>query len=187
MENIFNILNQFAVISEEAKSDLSKIVTLKAFTKGSFVLQQGNICRNLYFVKSGFVRGFHNQKGKEITSWFSCENEPVTSMYSFVSQKASLETIETLEDSILYDISHENLQMLFNKHAAFNLIGRLLVEKYYIELEERTISLQFQSAKERYQNILDNQPLLLQKASLGMIASYLGISQETLSRIRNKV
>ena len=187
MENIFDILNQFATISEDAKVELLKIISIKKIEKGSIVLHQGNICRNLYFIKSGFVRGFYNQDGKEITSWFAFENEPFTSMYSFVSQKSSLENLEILEDSVLYDISYENLQLLFKKYSEFNLIGRLLIEKYYIELEERTISLQFQSAKERYQNIIDNQPQLLQKASLGMIASYLGISQETLSRIRNKI
>lgn len=187
MDKIINILNQFATISEDAKNKLTAIVSVREFARGLFILEQDKTCRHLYFLKSGFVRSFYYQNGKEITSWFAFENEPVTSMYSFISQKPSFETIEVLEDSTLYAITYENLQILFKKYAEFNLIGRLLIEKYYIELEERTMSFQFRSAIERYQQIIDYQPQLLQKASLGMIASYLGISQETLSRIRNKI
>ncbi len=186
LDNIFDILNQFANISKDAKNELTDIILVREFTKGELILEQGKICKYLYFLKSGFVRGFYNQDGKEITSWFAFENDPVVSMYSFISQKSSFETIEVLEDSIFYTISYENLQMLFKKYSEFNLIGRLLIEKYYIELEERTMSFQYQSATERYKKILECQPQILQKASLGMIASYLGISQETLSRIRNK-
>lgn len=187
MDKIVNILNQFATISEKAKRDLTDIVSVKEFSKATFLLEHGKTCRHLYFLKSGFVRSFYYQDGKEITSWFAFENEPVTSMYSFITQKPSFETIEVLEDSILYAVSYDNLQMLFKNYPEFNLIGRLLTEKYYIELEERTMSLQFETATERYKKIIELQPQLLQKASLGMIASYLGISQETLSRIRNKI
>lgn len=159
----------------------------RVLEKDEILLQEGKTCRFLYFIKSGFVRGFYHHDGKEITSWFAYENDALTSMYSFISQKPSFETIEVLEDCILYEISYENVQFLFKKYPEFNLIGRLITEKYYIKLEERTMSLQFQSATERYLKILQEQPLLLQKASLGMLASYLGISQETLSRIRKKI
>lgn len=184
---IINILEQFAAVSEEAKAELTDLVLIEEYKAGSCILEQGKICKTLYFLQSGCVRSFHDQDGKKITSWFAFENDPVTSMYSFVSQKPSFETIEVLEDSILYAISYQNLQLLFEKYPEFNLIGRLLTEKYYIGLEERTMSLQTQSAKDRYQQIVEHQPQLLQRASLGMIASYLGISQETLSRIRNKM
>lgn len=188
MDKLITIINQFANISEQAKIELNNIVSIKRFDKGSYIVEQGKTCKHLYFIKSGFLRGFYYQdNGKEITSWFAFENETVTSMYSFISQKPSFETIEVLEDSTLFEISYQNVQFLFKKYPEFNLIGRILTEKYYIELEERTMSLQFQTATERYLNLLQQQPQLLQKASLGMIASYLGISQETLSRIRKKI
>ena len=88
--------------------------------------------------------------------------------------------------SILYCISYEQLLTLYNTHPELNLVGRLLTEKYCLELEVRTQSLQLHSSEERYRHLEDHQPALLQKASLGQIASYLGISQETLSRIRSK-
>jgi CRP/FNR family transcriptional regulator, anaerobic regulatory protein len=107
-------------------------------------------------------------------------------MYSFVSQKPSFENIEILEPSVLYAISYDNLQKMYLEFPEFNLIGRLFTEKYYIELEERVMSLQFLTAKERYEKLLIQQPMLLQRVTLGQIASYLGITQETLSRIRGK-
>jgi CRP-like cAMP-binding protein len=110
-----------------------------------------------------------------------------TSLYSFETQTPNFENIEILEDSTLYAISYESLQYLYHHYPEFNLLGRRLVEKYYVELMERTLSFQFQSARERYLQLLTNRPQILQRASLGHIASYLGISQETLSRIRTKI
>ena len=187
MQIIIKILNQFATISEQAKTELAEVVKKNELSKGKLLLEQGETCRHLYFLESGFARGFYYQNGKDITTWFAFENDIVTSMFSFVAQKPSFESIEILEDSVMYGIGYEQLQQFYQKYPKFNLIGRLLVEKYYIELEERTLSLQFQSAKERYRKIINNQPALLQRASLGHIASYLGISQETLSRIRAKI
>ena len=186
MDKIISILNQFANISEQAKNEILGKVLIKEFVKGSYIVEQGKTCKYLYFIKSGFLRGFYLKDGKEITSWFASQNDAVTSMYSFITQKPSFETIEILEDSTLFEISYKNVQLFIKKYPEFNLIGRLLTEKSYIELEERTMSLQFQTATERYLKLLQQQPQLLQKASLGMIASYLGISQETLSRIRKK-
>ena len=118
--------------------------------------------------------------------WFGQENDIISSMYSFVSQKNSFESIEVLENSILYCLEYEQLQRLYKQHTEINLIGRLFTEKYYIQLEERVMSLQFQTAQERYKQIIKTNPSLLQRASLGHIASFLGITQETLSRIRAK-
>jgi CRP-like cAMP-binding protein len=107
-------------------------------------------------------------------------------MYSFVSQKASYENIQAIEPATLYAITFDDLQKLYKNYPTFDKIGRLLTEQYYVALEERIMSLQFQTAIERYQSLMQNENYLLQRVSLGMIASYLGISQETLSRIRSK-
>jgi len=86
----------------------------------------------------------------------------------------------------LYVITYEDLDAIYRKHPEFNYVGRLLTEKYYVDLMERTLCLQFQSAKENYEQLVLNRPHILQRVTLGHIASYLGISQETLSRIRTK-
>jgi len=181
---ITDLLKQFATISEPASIELAGFIIKRELPKGTFLLEQGKTCKHLNFLESGFARAFYYKVGKEITTWFAFEHDIVASMYSFTAQKPSLENIEIIETSVVHSITYDQLQQLYQKYPEFNLIGRLLIEKYFIELEERILSLQIQPAKERYQKILQNQPELLQRASLGHIASYLGISQETLSRIR---
>ena len=186
MEKIFQILSQFMPLSPELKEDLMANVFIKKGIKGDILISQDRVCDRLFFIKKGFLRGFHYHNGKEITSWFGFENDFATSIYSFVSRKPGFENIEAIENSILYVITYDDLNNLYHNHPEFNYVGRLLTEKYYVDLMERTLCLQFQSAKESYDQLVKCQPYILQRASLGHIASYLGISQETLSRIRTK-
>jgi CRP/FNR family transcriptional regulator, anaerobic regulatory protein len=187
MNNLLKILSQFAMISNHIKIELMKMVVQKNLSKGELLLEQGNICKHIYILEHGLARGFYYKDTKDITSWFAFESDILTSLYSFVSQKPSFENIEILENSIVYGISYKQLQELYQKYPEFNMIGRLITEKYYIGLEERILSMQYQTAKERYKKLLENNPQLLQRASLGHIASYIGVSQETLSRIRTKI
>ena len=126
-------------------------------------------------------------EGKEITHWFGFENDFVTSFHSFITQKPAVENIQLLEGSILWAISKETLSGLFNKHHEIERLVRIVYEKYYIRLEERFVNAQFKTATERYENLLLQTPHILERMPLGHIASYLGISQETLSRIRSKL
>jgi len=174
-------------LSSDLKDDLSAKVFIKKQKKGDILISQDSVCNQLFFIRKGFLRGFNYHNGKEITSWFGFENDFATSIYSFVSRKPGYENIQVIENSILYAITYDDLNNIYHKHPEFNYVGRLLTEKYYIDLMERTLCLQFQSAKENYEQLVVNQPYLLQRASLGHIASYLGISQETLSRIRTKI
>jgi CRP/FNR family transcriptional regulator, anaerobic regulatory protein len=186
MQKLIDTLTKFTPLNEPLLLALAEVVSKKTYSKGDTLLQQGNICRHIYIIEKGFVRGFYLKNGKEITSWLADEGEAITSMYSFISQKAGIDNIEILEPSILWALSYDNLQKMYKTFPEFNETGRLLIEKYYLELEERTTSLQFQTAKERYETLVQSKPHILQRASLGQIASYLGMSQETLSRIRGK-
>lgn len=186
MEKFSELLTLFPNISEQAQVDFTKCIFERKVTKGTLLLKQGEICRYIYFIKEGFARGFYYQDGKEFTLWFGLENDIISSMYSFVCQKKSFESIEIMENSVLYCLEYAQLQRLYKQHIEINLIGRLFTEKYYIRLEERVMSLQFQTAQERYNQIIKTNPRLIQRATLGHIASYLGITQETLSRIRAK-
>ena len=107
--------------------------------------------------------------------------------YSFISKKPSAETIQALEDCEVQQLSYAALQNLYIHFPETERIGRIITESYYIKLEERMLNMQFKTAKERYDKLLRSNASLLQRASLGQIASYLGITQETLSRIRAEV
>ncbi|NVO19922.1 MAG: Crp/Fnr family transcriptional regulator [Bacteroidetes bacterium] len=190
MEQGFNdlleALSGFAELSSEARKAIEQLVTYEQQPKNTLLLEQGKVCRQLYFLQEGFVRGYYFLDGKDVTTWFAFKGDIFTSMYSFLSGQPSLESIEILEESRILEIDSPDLQHLYNCFPEFNQVGRLLMEKYYLELEERAISLQHMGAGERYQALLLKHPTLLQKATLGQIASFLGMSQETLSRIRAK-
>ena len=186
VQSIIDRLNAYVKISDPAKEILAEILIPIKPKRGTRLLKEGEICKHMYFVTKGFARGYFYQNGKDITSWFAMENDIATPFYSFISQKPSYESVEIMEDSVLYAVNYENLQNLYRQFPEFNKLGRILTEKYYVELMARTMSFQFQTATERYHELFSQQPKLFQRAPLGPIASYLGISQETLSRIRTK-
>lgn len=141
----------------------------------------------MYFLEKGCVRGYYNLDGKEVTYWFGFEHSFVTSFYSFISRKPAFENIQLIEDCTVLAISYDDLQKLYDKYPEIERLVRIINENYYVRLEERFVAAQFKTAKERYAGLLDFSPHILQRMPLGYIASYLGISQETLSRIRGKI
>ncbi|HUH25654.1 MAG TPA: Crp/Fnr family transcriptional regulator [Flavobacterium sp.] len=138
----------------------------------------------MYFIKKGIVRAYAPMPDREVTFWFGSEGATVVSMNSYVNNKPSYETIELLEDCILYQINSETLQNLYKTDIEIANWGRKFAEDELIKSEERLISLQFKSAKERYLDLIQHHPNLIQRVALGHIASYLGITQVSLSRIR---
>jgi len=183
---LFQVLAEIIPLSENLKEALQAIIREKKYPRKSLLLEEGSINRHIYFVKEGFCRGYYYKNGKEYTTWFMGQGNMVISVYSFFTQRPSAETIEILEDCILQYISYQDLQMLYKCFPEFNVVGRILTEKYYILSEERALALRTLSAKDRYENLIKAYPEILQKATLGQIASHLGITQETLSRVRGK-
>lgn len=181
---LLSYVSGIITVSKELESEIVGISKKIKVTKNDILVNQKERCRNLFFIEKGLVRGFYFEGGKEITNWFAREQEFATSFYSFITNEPSAETIEALEDCELLQIAHSDLQNLYKKFPDTERIGRIITENYYIKLEERFLNIQFRTARERYQNLLQKNPGLLQRASLGQIATYLGMSQETLSRTR---
>jgi CRP-like cAMP-binding protein len=154
--------------------------------KGDYLLTEGKTCRHLYFLEQGALRGFYNLDGKEITHWFGFENDFVTSFHSFITQEPAVENIQLLEGCVLWSISKDTLTRLLNQYHEIERLLRIAYEKYYIRLEERFVNAQFKTAAERYEKLLQQMPHILERVPLGQVASYLGISQETLSRTRSR-
>jgi CRP-like cAMP-binding protein len=186
MQQLTEHLKNIIQLADNDFTSLENNCTQIELEKGQIILQEGKIAKKLYFIEQGLLYGKLNRDGKEIINWFAYENQFVTSMYSFISQKPSYESIEALENCLAYEITYENLQSLYKQISGFEKLGRILTEQYYIQLEERTLSLQYLSANEKYKQFLEKEPELYQRISLGQLSSYLGISQETLSRVRTK-
>ena len=180
IEYLRSIIN----VSEELHLELQRITTNTVVNKGQYLLRSGAQCTDIYYVESGLLRGYYFNEDKEITNWLALDSEFATSFYSFIARVPSTESIEALETSELVQLPYASLQQLYADFPETERLGRILTENYYIRLEGRLLSVQFTTARERYQQLLANNPLLLQRAPLGHIASYLGITQETLSRIR---
>ena len=188
MEKLKTYLQTFAPISdkefEEVKSNFH-IIHLK---KGDLFVQQGKICRQIAFINRGSLRTFYfNDKAEEITHCFRTEETFVSSYKSFILQKPSFLSIIALEECELFVIDFDNLQKLYNTSMTWQRIGRLQAERRYMEMEEYASVLNNEAAKEKYLRLLNEQPEVLQKANVKHIASYLGVTRRTLSRIRQEI
>ncbi|QNL48090.1 Crp/Fnr family transcriptional regulator [Olivibacter sp. SDN3] len=183
LENIFDI----ASLPREAVDHLEKLVVTLNVAQGSTLIRKGQRCNHFYIIQKGFARIFSVIDDKQITTLFARENDIITSTYALFTQTSSNESVEILEDSVLLKINYEEFLNLCKENPILLKLYRFLMEKYYLALEERTLSLQFDSALERYRKLLSRHPFILQRASLGAIASYLGMSPVTLSRMRAQI
>lgn len=156
------------------------------YPKNYILLKQGKVCTHLWFLVNGAARYYYtDDTGKETNVWFTFENDVITETSAFVRQDRSQESIQLLEPCEMFAIHYNQIQALLKKHHAFALWYIHLIEKYYVpQLEDRIGDLQFLSAKGRYEKLLTKFPEITNRISLGYIASYLNITQETLSRIR---
>ena len=186
MENLLDAIQTLHPISSELRSALSKVLRRDIFTRKHWLLQPDQVSDRLYFVEKGVVRGYYLKEGKEVTSWFMREGDFLISIVSFYSRQPAHEYIELLEDSVVWSITYVQLQQLYRDFTEFNIVGRLLTEKYYVLSELRTQNLRMQTAPERYRQLLTDFPDIFGRVPLKYIASHLGISPETLSRLRGQ-
>ncbi len=186
MQQLFSQISKIYTLDAAAIAALQQCLVKKEFYKNDFLLSEAKICKELYFLEQGALRGFYNVDGKEITHWFGFESDFVTSFHSFITGEPSVENIQMLEYSICWSIDKETLEKLYDSYPGIERLVRIAYEKYYIRLEERYVNSQFKTATQLYQELLSSNPNIINRVSLGHIASYLGISQETLSRIRSK-
>ncbi|MFY8020607.1 MAG: Crp/Fnr family transcriptional regulator [Bacteroidia bacterium] len=178
-------INTLSKLTEPAKEWIENHKEEMVFKKNEIILNLQQTCHYLYYIKSGMACGLYLHNGEEICSWIASEGEFATSYYSFISRKNSYEMISCIEDCLVDAISYKKLHEMYEKFPETERAGRLLLEDYYARLEERLISLQYHTTKERYEDLCMKRPHLINRAPLGKIASYLGMKQETLSRIRS--
>ncbi|WP_026309952.1 Crp/Fnr family transcriptional regulator [Niabella aurantiaca] len=185
MKLLFDHIEQYYPLSPAAREALAENFEEQVLAKNKYLVTEGKVCKHLYFLQQGALRGYIHVDGKEITNWFGFEENFITSFYSFITQQPSVENIQLLEGSILWGITKEQLTRLFNTHHEIERLVRIIYEKYYIRLEERYVNAQLRTATERYAHLIREAPHILERVPLGQISSYLGISPETLSRIRS--
>ncbi|MFC6100597.1 Crp/Fnr family transcriptional regulator [Olivibacter domesticus] len=155
------------------------------FKKGKHVIQAGRKEHYLYFIVQGIARVYLKSE-KEITFCFCAETDVILSYNSYFNQMPGYENIELLENSTLLKISHKKIKELCSQDIKIANFFNKVIGLELVKTEERLISVQSKTASERYIDLLSSNPSIVQRVQLGYIASYLGISQVTLSRIRAK-
>ncbi len=186
IRDALKFFNSIIPISTELEQKLSDSLQTKKFPKKYLLHKQGQVCNYIYFIEKGFLRSYYINHDKEITGWFMKENDIIISVNSFFTRNPSYEWIQTIEESTLHYIHYDELQKIYKEFKEFNFIGRTLTEIYYTKSEERLYEMRCHTAKERFQFLLDKHPYIVKRAPVGSIASYLGISLETLSRLRSR-
>ncbi len=184
MDELLAYLSSLHALSPMAREYLAEHLKTVEVPKKKFILRQGRICYNIYFVNKGLLRCFYIKNEKEINSWFMKEGDVIVSVESFFNQRAGYENIQALEDCVMHYIDYDELQYLYNNCPEFNFVGRVLIEKYYMLSEQRLYSLRMQKGVDKYSFMMNNFPQIIQRVPSKYIASYLGITEETLSRIR---
>ncbi|HEY9184936.1 MAG TPA: Crp/Fnr family transcriptional regulator [Salegentibacter sp.] len=180
-----NYLQNIVPFPTSELADIISYFEREKVQKNKPLVKEGQVCSKLYLVEEGVGRSFYlKEDGKEITQWFFVEGQFMSSIESFFQQNPSLYYLEMLEDSVVYSITRENLDLLFARYHNMEKLGRLLSTEMLTRVVNKLNAIQFQTARERYDYMLNEYPDIVNRVALGYIASYLGMTQETLSRIR---
>lgn len=187
MEIVLEFLNSIHPLSAKLIDHLKSILKEKRLQKRDYLLKAGHICRRICFIERGLLRCFYIKDNNEVSSWFMKEGDIIVSVESFYQQKSSYESIQALEDCVITYIDYSELQYIYRHFEEFNYIGRVLTEKYYCQSEQRLYSMRMQRSQERYDYLLEHHPELVLRVPAKYLASYLGITEVTMSRIKARM
>jgi len=182
---IDKIGERYTPLSHECQAELLSNSSIKTFHKGEIVVREGQFSKNAYLITQGCARAYYLQDGRDISDWFTFENEIMAPIVSFFSQKPSPHFVEFVEDSVAIKFSKDTLDQLANKHHDFERFISKAVTETMLGLCERLHTIQFVKAEERFNRLLKIYPDITNRIPLTHIASYLGITLETLSRVRS--
>ena len=180
-----NISGTYSKLTDDCVADFRQASKLLTADKSTLLVTEGQYADKTYFIVKGCARAYYLKDGKDISDWFAFENDFINSINSFFENTPSPHFIELLEPTTFLEISREDIFRLSDKHHDFERLLRIIATKTMLALRNRIFSIQFETAKQKYENLLNIRPDITQRVPLTHIASYLGITLETLSRIRN--
>ncbi|HEY1053840.1 MAG TPA: Crp/Fnr family transcriptional regulator [Emticicia sp.] len=174
-------------LNEEQIDTIVSYFKPKTIKKNTFLLSEGEVCKELYFVHSVCIRTYYlTRQGHEKTRYVAFEGSIATSIASFISQQSSFELVDALEDSVVYAISHKDFYQLLADLPAWAEFYRMLLEMAYLYQNKKIENLVTLSAKQRFDQLMAETPIYIQRLSNRILASYLDVTQETLSRLKSK-
>lgn len=156
-------------------------------SKGDYFVKIGRPAQKLGFIESGLIRIYAASDQKEVTQWISTPGYFITELSSFVFQQPSRLNLQALENCIIWTITKENHQNLCKTFPEWNEVDKKFIAKCFVILEDRIFSHLYMTAEERFKQLMDFQPELFNQVPLQYLASMLGMTPETLSRMRKKI
>ena len=173
-------------LSEGLRDNLEDTLRQKNIDKKDFLLKAGQVCGNIYFVEKGLLRSFYIKDEKEISSRFSKEGDICVSVESFLTQQYSQENIQALEDTTVFFLSYDDLQRIYRDFPEFNKIGRVLLERCVVQSEVWMTAMWTSKSADRYDWLVRQHPDLPQRVSAKHLASYLGVTESMISKVKSK-
>lgn len=183
-ELLLRHFEQYIKLTHELRAALMERISFVTFKKGVIVQEADKVSTKSFFIQKGLLRVYFLKDGKEISEYFPAENEWCNSPKSFITRQKDIYYIDALEDTDAFCLRVTDLVYLFDHFPEMERYARLSMGTVFSHLMERITSLRFTSAKEKYDHFILTYKDIHHRIPLGMIASYLGITQETLSRIR---
>ncbi|SNR17215.1 putative transcriptional regulator, Crp/Fnr family [Tenacibaculum jejuense] len=175
-------------MQDEKAAKIASFFEMETLNKGDLIIREGKTSKKSYFLESGIIRCYIiDLNGEEVTTRFYSAPDFLNDYLSFFKQKPSEENYEVLLDCKAWSINLENVQYCFHNIPEFREWGRMLLTLNYVKMHKHMISFHKHTAQERYENLLKNHPEIIQNIPLKIIASYLGITKYSLSRIRKNI
>lgn len=187
MQELLKYINSIYPISQELLEHLFRVVKAKTVYKKEFLLKAGKVSHSLCFIQKGLMRAYYVKSNTEVSAWFMTDGDFIVSIESFYEQKESYESIQALEDTEMLYIDYDELEHIYQHFLEFNYIGRVITIKYLTLWAKQLYSIRNQTADERYRWLLANRPEVILRVPAKYIASYLDITEVTLSRIKNNI
>lgn len=172
-------------LTKTCVKDLAQSIKVARFGKSEVIIQMGAVADDLFFLREGSARAYYLKDGREITDWFAFEHDFICAINSFYTQNPSPHYIASIEPMVAGVIHAPDMQMLCRRHHDFEHLCRNITTDIMLRLQQRIVALQFESAQQKYENLLVKYPDISNRVAVNHIASYLGITNETLSRIRH--
>lgn len=184
-ENYLSSTGQLLADEINVSAQFFKPLNLK---KGDFFIRENEICRHIGFIVSGAVKAYAvDKEGKENITCFKFENEFVTSFPEFMAQEKSRRSIRAVEDSVMYRISYPDYQHLLGQVTALNRVIQSVIEQEYNQKERYMLNYNNRSAVDKYRHVLSDEPMLVRRIATQDLASYLGITQRSLTRAKGQI
>lgn len=186
-KQVISFFKQFINLEEKDVLLIEELTTVKHFSKNEFILTQGKVCNFVAFINKGAFRGFYSVDGQEYSKQFFLEDGFCTDYASFLTEKKSFTYIQAVEDSTVIFFEKKDVDYMYKTIPNFVEFGKLLAESLYIRVCDIKASFILNTPEERYVNLLKDRPRVIQSIPQYMIASYIGITPEALSRIRKRL